>query len=82
MTNLKDKLAASVRQAKSSIQPSTQPVARTVRRSPVRAPAAVEPTAVVPVRTTQPSGALPMPIQITQASVPGGFAFPDRVWPD
>lgn len=71
MTNLKDKLSASVRQAKAT----AQPVAKTTTP-----PAASKPVAAKPVAekaaVARPDAAQP------KAVVHGGIAFPDRVWPD
>ncbi|MBI2746323.1 hypothetical protein [Hydrogenophaga sp.] len=70
MTNLKDKLSASVRQAKTRTQP-VAPVTAKTGRSPV--PTATKATAPKPV------AAKPV---ATQAPTHSGIAFPDRVWPD
>lgn len=67
MTNLKDKLSASLRQAKTSTQPTA------VKTSRTPAPAAAKATAPRPV-AAKPAA--------SQPSVRSGFAFPDRVWPD
>jgi len=70
MTNLKNKLSASVRQAKASTQP-VAPVTAKTGRSP--APNATEVTAPKPVDAKP---------EATQATTRSGIAFPDRVWPD
>lgn len=70
MTNLKNKLSASVRQAKASTQ-AVAPV--TVKASRTPAPTAAKPTA--------PKPTAPKPVA-TQPVAPSGITFPDRVWPD
>ena len=70
MTNLKNKLSASVRQAKASTQ-AVAPV--TVKTSRTPAPTAAKPTA--------PKPTAPKPVA-TQPVAPSGITFPDRVWPD
>jgi len=71
MTNLKDKLSASVRMAKASQQPATKPVV--AKAAPAKAPA------------KQPAVRKALPSSKVQASVnqEGNSAlFPSRVWPD
>lgn len=81
MTNLKDKLSASVRQAKTSVQlPSPTAVRAPTKRGGAQASAAAaRPNADRPAAKT----AATTPKQVQPA--PGasvGFSFPDRVWPD
>lgn len=75
MTNLKDKLSASVRQAKSSTQAVAPVTAKTVRTP---APTGANPVAAKP---TAPKPVAEKPVAIPP-SAPSGIAFPDRVWPD
>jgi hypothetical protein len=72
MSRLKDKLAASVRQARDGVSAAT-PAAPRVRKGPrggASAPAA--PPAPPPVP----------PAAATGAAARCGFDFPERVWPD
>lgn len=77
MTKLKDKLSASVRQAKASQQPAAKkPDARTAgKAAPIKAPA-------VAVHAKAPP---PKPAWAPARETPpgsGSVLFPDRVWPD
>ncbi len=80
MTKLKDKLSASLRQAKASTQ-AVAPVTVKTSRSP--APTAAKPVAAKPTapKPTAPKPVAPKPVA-TQPSAHSGIAFPDRVWPD
>ncbi len=87
MKNLKDKLSASVRQAKAGMQPATKatahPVAKPAARSSrAAAGAAVAPTAPAAPRPRPSSAGRPVAAQGTPSQGAGAFAFPDRVWPD
>lgn len=80
MTNLKDKLSASVRHAKGGIQsaapPATPLASATEQRRRAKAPATATPGA-------DPSpDVVPVPKRAIPSAVPTGFALPDRVWPD
>lgn len=66
MSKLKDKLAASVRQARDATVATAAPPAVN------SAPPAAEPLPRPPASVTLPAG----------APAPAGFEFPDRVWPD
>lgn len=83
MTKLKDKLSASVRQARTSTRPAA-PAGVTGGGSP--APVAAQPAADKPAaaRTVAPKpvAAKPAAVQTAQPPVRSGIAFPDRVWPD
>jgi len=72
MTNLKDKLSASVRQAKASTQPAFQPAAR----------AAVTSGGSPPPAAAKPPATPPIAAKAIQPLAASGIAFPDRVWPD
>lgn len=77
MTNLKDKLSASVRQAKASAQPTAKRAAQVaVKTGHPPAPTASQPAASKPMaaQVAQPVAAKPAALS--------GIAFPDRVWPD
>ena len=74
MTKLKDKLSASVRQAKTRTQPVAPP-STPVAVKTSRSPAPVAAKAIAP----KPVAAKPV---ATQAPTRSGIAFPDRVWPD
>ena len=69
MTNLKDKLSASVRQAKAAQDPAAKPAAS----KPAAKPAAPKPA------TAQPKAAKAIGQDVATS---GSTLFPDRVWPD
>lgn len=73
MTNLKDKLSASVRQSKLATSAAVKPQGR----GSASRPAASE-------TTPKAAGLKATASQATASQAPGagGFAFPDRVWPD
>lgn len=75
MTNLKNKLSASVRQAKASTQPPSPSVASSTRGRVARLKKAPDPA---PDQAPDPS----TPAQTKQALASPGFDFPSRVWPD
>ena len=75
MTNLKDKLSASLRQAKEG----GQAVAKTIKKTQPKASSAL--AANEPV--TQPqSQQRPKPTPKAQPITSSGFGFPERIWPD
>lgn len=76
MTTLKDKLSASVRQAKARA-PETPPVASPPTVTPAKPVAPKTAT-----RRSPPPLATPQPVAVPQPAAQSGFAFPDRVWPD
>jgi hypothetical protein len=78
MTNLKNKLSASVRQAKASAQPADQPATRTTQRADRTAPVAAAAKTQRP--QPLPKQALSTPVKPPQESA--GFGFPSRIWPD
>ncbi len=81
MSNLKDKLVASLRQAKAGPSGATQEPAPLVRAPQAR----VKPRPAVATSPGDDSGA---GVQVQPLPVPpprkpsSGFAFPERVWPD
>lgn len=78
MTNLKNKLSASVRQAKASAQPVDQLAPRSAQRADRAAPVAA-------AAKTQKPQTLPEQALVTPAKPPvssAGFGFPSRIWPD
>lgn len=84
MTNLKEKLSASVRLAKATSQSAVKTATPSAVSKPVAAkPVAAKPVAAKPVAkktpVISPDGAQPAP---PKAVALGGIAFPDRVWPD
>ena len=78
MTNIKDKLSASVRQSKLATPAAATPTAA----KPQSRDAASRP--VVSETTPKAAGSKAKAMQppTAQASGGGGFAFPDRIWPD
>ncbi len=76
MTNLKEKLSASVRQAKAGIQPAPPQETSAAQRRRVKSPATATP------RSAPPLDGAPTPSRAIPSAVPGGYASPDRVWPD
>ncbi len=80
MTTLKDKLSASVRQAKTGKQ-ALAPVTVKAVRDP--APTGAKPVAGKPV-SAKPAAPKPLAAKpvATPPAAPSGIAFPDRVWPD
>jgi len=78
MTSIKNKLSASVRQAKASAQPADQPATRTTQRADRAAPVAA--TAKIHKPQSLPKPALTTPVKPSEES--SGFGFPCRIWPD
>jgi hypothetical protein len=73
MTNLKDKLSASVRQAKAAQQPVSKPAAKPAAPKAEPKPAASKPAAAKPAAAKEKTPGVPDS---------GSALFPDRVWPD
>ncbi|MEW6253285.1 MAG: hypothetical protein AB1716_21810 [Planctomycetota bacterium] len=75
MTNIKDKLSASVRMAKAAQQPApksaAKPAAKPAAAKPAPAPA--KPVAAKPASPATHAGGIPES---------GTALFPERVWPD
>ena len=83
MTNIKDKLSASVRQSKLATPAAATPTAAKPNAAkPQSRDAASRP--VVSETTPKAAGSKAKAMQhpTAQASGGGGFAFPDRIWPD
>lgn len=79
MTNLKDKLSASVRQSKLATSAAVKPQGR----GSASRPAASETTPkAAGLKATASKATASQATSVTQAPGAGGFAFPDRVWPD
>lgn len=78
MTNLKNKLSASVRQAKASAQPVVQPAPRSAQRADRAAPVAAAAKTQKPQTLPEQSSATPVKPPVPSA----GFGFPSRIWPD
>ncbi|MDA0665261.1 MAG: hypothetical protein O2848_00860 [Proteobacteria bacterium] len=78
MTNIKDKLSASVRQSKLATPAAATPTAA----KPQGRDAASRPVASETTPKAAGSKAKAMQPPTAQASGGGGFAFPDRIWPD
>lgn len=84
MTNLKDKLSASVRQSKLATSAAVKPQGR----GSASRPAASETTPkaaglkATASQATASKATATQATSVTQAPGAGGFAFPDRVWPD
>ena len=76
MTNLKDKLSASLRQAKEGGQAPAKPVAKAIKKTPPKALAVNDP--VTEPKSQQRPKPTPKAIPITSS----GFGFPERIWPD
>lgn len=74
MTNLKNKLSASVRQAKASAQPAPRSAQRADRAAPVAAAAKTQKSRTLPEQTLATPVKPPVPS--------AGFGFPSRIWPD
>ena len=78
MTNLKDKLAASLRQAKAGEQAPGKPIAKAIKK-PQRKPS---PASAVKGQATEPKGHRPIPTPEVKLASAAGFGFPERIWPD
>jgi len=79
MTNLKDKLSASLRQAKEGGQAPAKPVAKAIKKTQPKA----SPALAVKTQVTQPqSQQRPKPTPKAQPITSSGFGFPERIWPD
>ena len=78
MTNLKDKLAASLRQAKAGEQAPGKPIAKAITK-PQRKPS---PASAVKGQATEPKGHRPIPTPEVNTVNAAGFGFPERIWPD
>jgi hypothetical protein len=79
MTNLKDKLSASLRQAKEGGQAPAKPVAKATNKTQRKA----SPALAVKTQVTQPqSQQRPKPTPKAQPITSSGFGFPERIWPD
>jgi hypothetical protein len=89
MKNLKEKLSASVRQARTATATPGRPAAKkataTTATKRVAPPAAARPAAR---KTGLPAAAISVPVArpptapLARAAPPRGFAHPDQVWPD
>jgi len=79
MTNLKDKLSASLRQAKEGGQATAKPVAKAIPKTQRKASPAL--AVNDPVTQTQ-SQQRPKPTPKAQPMTSSGFGFPERIWPD
>jgi|LauGreDrversion4_2_1035121.scaffolds.fasta_scaffold2037240_1 hypothetical protein len=79
MTNLKDKLSASLRQAKEGGQAPAKPVAKAIKKTQPNASPAL---AVTDTVTELKSQQRPKPTPKAQPITSSGFGFPERVWPD
>ena len=78
MTNLKDKLSASLRQAKDGGQAPGKPAAKSIKKTqPKPSPLLA---AKGPVTDTKSQRSKPTPK--AQPMTSSGFGFPDRIWPD
>lgn len=90
MTNLKDKLSASVRRAKATQQPEAEKPAaeKTVQKTASAKPATVKPTPAKPAPAKPAPKSVPArkpAPEATSANVvqeSGSALFPSRVWPD
>ena len=79
MTNLKDKLSASLRQAKEGGQAPAKPVAKAIKKTQPKA----SPALAVNEPVTQPqSQQRPKPTPKAKSITSSGFGFPERIWPD
>jgi hypothetical protein len=78
MTNLKDKLSASLRQAKEGGQAPVKPVAKAIKKTQPKA----SPALAVNDQVTAPQSQWPKPTPQAQPKTSSGFGFPDRIWPD
>jgi hypothetical protein len=79
MTNLKDKLSASLRQAKEGGQAPAKPVAKAPNKTQRKA----TPAQAVNVQVTEPkSPQRAKPLPEAQRMTSSGFGFPERIWPD
>lgn len=82
MKTLKDKLTASVRQAKEAApQPAAAAPARKAQppRAAERVPKPVAPQPAAPQPAADKADA---PLPASRAAAPAGFTRPDQVWPD
>lgn len=79
MTNLKDKLSASVRQSKLATSAAVKPQGRGSASRPVASETTPK---AAGLKTTASKATASKATSVTQAPGAGGFAFPDRVWPD
>jgi hypothetical protein len=78
MTNLKDKLSASLRQAKDGGQALGKPAAKAIKKTQSQP----SPALAVKDPVTEPKSQQPKPTPKAQPKTSSGFGFPDRIWPD
>lgn len=79
MTNLKDKLSASLRQAKEGGQAPAKPLAKAIKKTQPKA----SPVLAVTDTLTEPkSQQRPKPTPKAKPITSSGFGFPERIWPD
>jgi len=89
MTNVKDKLSASVRQARTLQQPAGEDAAATATTAPTKKVAVTKPAAVAkpkaapkPKPAAKPATAAVKPSSNIDVQPSGSTLFPSRVWPD
>lgn len=84
MTNVKDKLSASVRQARAAQQPTAaklKPATRAATESTTAKPATARQQRTATPAPAKPTPATPVP-SANSVRESGSALFPDRVWPD